>query len=252
LKMSAPKIKKNTALFSWDFNRNTLIPDREPAFQWIDYVLHENALRTNTKKNDAKKDAKKDAIKDAKDAKETKRDADSGVNNVCSCGFEVDDKSAWNESFRIATNRPFPELSALWQAPCFKERNKAMADNKTQMGENWFRRYKHANEDYLERLALGEKQSRYQLSKFNESKKPFTPRHWIKWIRDADFYLSSQLWKGLDFYGFLPTDFNLRGNYYHPWAAPLEIGRPHGYRMICDASDHSAVLGEFELTPCPK
>jgi hypothetical protein len=61
-------------------------------------------------------------------------------------------------------------------------------------------------------------------------------------VRSAPDETSSQVWKGLEFYGLAATDLHAAAE-----TRGLRVGDPHPFRMLTDVSDHHAVLARIRL-----
>lgn len=161
------------------------------------------------------------------------------IDSVMSCTFGSVDAIGLplyvdNRALAMRLPRPVPEISPFWTSRCYSWR-KQFADARTS--------YNLVNTEINKRLALGQRQRHHLLGIFRLSPvADQTMERWKQLVLKAPERLSSQLWKGVEHYGFLPNDLYVLRETKH-----LKIGQPHPFRMLADVSDHHAVLARIRL-----
>jgi hypothetical protein len=147
-----------------------------------------------------------------------------------------------NRAIAMRLARPVPELSPFWSRSCFVWRRARRGARSS---------YDPVNRVIAERLALGRAQRSalkraWRAGRPPDEKEPApgeaagSGRAWEAFVLAAPYEASSQLWKGLEFYGYRWADLNaLR--------VPLRVGDPHPFRMIEDVTDHHALLARVIL-----
>jgi hypothetical protein len=150
--------------------------------------------------------------------------------------------------------RPYPELSRFWHFGCTKARSQYAHAILAEHGRgpaSRSRRVKScvaANKQYAARLRLGHLQLEMIRRRFRAGMS--AGMSWEQFVQAQPYHLSSQVWKGAQWYGFDPSDHNLRDSAFEPEYHPRWIGQPHSYRMCKHLSDHHAVLARIRL-PTP-
>jgi len=137
---------------------------------------------------------------------------------------------------------PFPELDLFWTSACFKMR--------AVHGSN------PSNTMIHQSLMKGIEQRNKALQQASLEQKN-DPKQWIRYIQQLPFSQSSQLWKGLEWYGFLtqatptePIDFGIQqfqSEYAKQLLNEYKIGDPHPFRMLAEVSDHAGLMTRFVL-----
>lgn len=164
------------------------------------------------------------------------------IDCVMACSFGVSSKHLGmplyvdNRALSMRLTRGIPEISPFWTSRCSRWRQQ-LADKRPS--------YPLVNREIQKRLAKGLAQLRHLQSIFRlgqSSSPPPEEERWKQLVLNAPEKLSSQLWKGLEFYGFRSNDL-----YVLRETRDLKIGSPHPFRMLYDVSDHHAVLGRILL-----
>jgi hypothetical protein len=164
-----------------------------------------------------------------------------------------------NRAVKLRLDRPCPELAPFWLAPCSRWRSRALADGSAGLRAP---NYRAANSQCSQRLTQGRTQFFRLAQQFLRKARgvalatardclglltgrwPDLARSWSEFVQGAPEAQSSNLWKGLDFYGLRITDL------YASPAARIPVGAPHAFRMLSDVSDHHGVLARIRL-PSP-
>jgi hypothetical protein len=131
-----------------------------------------------------------------------------------------------NRSIAMRLPTPIPEVAPFWRLPCYRWRQ-------------YQEEYRSINREIIRRMRQGIGQYRYLANiyrKFNNR------QSWTRFVQSAPYELSSQLWKGVDFYKLRTDDLHINKHTIH-----LKIGDPHPFRMIADVTDHHAVLARIKL-----
>lgn len=151
-----------------------------------------------------------------------------------------------NRALAVRTSAPFPELSEFWTTRCSRVRRNWLTD--PFVDDERVEEYKLANNAKHQRLELGRKQFEATVEEYKrlypaESYDTglFATDEWRDLILNSPFEKTSQLWKGLDFYRILKTDFGAEK------LESIPIGQPQGFNLIQDVSDHMAVLARILL-----
>jgi hypothetical protein len=139
--------------------------------------------------------------------------------------------------------RPFPELDLYWTSVCKAVRGVHARDDPV-------------NKVMVERLVLGTVQKQRALDNATQEQKT-NPEQWRDYIQGLSFEDSSQLWKGLEFYGFQTKqdltkgeqmDFGVRQFSAAPYLLQsYKYGDPHPFSMHNAVSDHEALITRFQL-----
>lgn len=223
LRCRQPRIVRETSasigpeaggVFTWDGTHNSmaapLLPTAAPAHGWIDAVLA------------------------------------CSPDGRCPAPAYMD-----NRAVRLRLGCPCPELGPFWLSPCARWRARALAD--ADLAPARRAAYAAANRLAAGRLAQGRAQFFRLASAFLRDgswancvglltgRRPDLADGWASAVRAAPDAQSSQVWKGLEFYGLQPSDLYARA------AARIPIGAPHPFRMINDVSDHHGVLARIRL-----
>lgn len=147
---------------------------------------------------------------------------------------------------------PFPELDLYWTPMCAKVR-KGFAD--------------YINEAMAERVRLGQAQRKKARFAFESQTAAGqqTDENWERYVLGLDFAESSQLWKGLVFYGFQieakhgrderSIDYGVR-QFLNVILAKqlllgLKVGDVHPFRMFNNVSDHFGLMTRLSLAVSP-
>ena len=140
-------------------------------------------------------------------------------------------------SFQQLSFQPFPELDLFWTDICGAIR----AGSGPSLS--------YPNQLMKDRITQGMIQKQKALQSATSEQKN-DPVQWALYIQSLPFEKSSQLWKGLEFYGFLTEatlteskDFAIRQ--FQSLLTRYKIGDPHPFRMLAEVSDHAALITRF-------
>jgi len=155
-----------------------------------------------------------------------------------------------NRCLPVLSRREFPEIAPIWIPFCTAKRNyfirKSVSDDAPKDVKQHVRGYRTLNDAAKARVTLGQQQLQRLRTEFDVLPEP---KNWVSFVQKANVSESSQIWKGLRYYGLLETDFDvtqLRIKYACD-LRKVKIGTPHPFRVTRDLSDHYAVLGSFCL-----
>ena len=157
---------------------------------------------------------------------------------------------------------PFPEISPFYLSKCVRSRSYDLVKHGKDMNSKRAKSYIIANQAILQRLKIGQQQhykilQSFQLKKnriildFNmqlEEKndenllQQIIEKEWINHVRSTPYKDSSQIWKGIEFYGFQISDKHAKEVNQN-----FKIGEPHSFKMLHDMSDHYAVMSRIIL-----
>jgi hypothetical protein len=161
---------------------------------------------------------------------------------------------------------PFPEIIDLWTRPCYEKRKSWISSTTLIDTTQQEKDQKGINIGIEQRFNLGVQQLQRCLIRFNaflatKSQPPWQfytqavdpPTDaslaspiigaWVRYIRTLPFSETSQLWKGLNFFGYVASDLSES----QLKSLPRFIGEPHAYRMLYNVSDHFAVSSRILL-----
>jgi hypothetical protein len=154
--------------------------------------------------------------------------------------------------------QPFPDLSSLSSSACYASSSSSSSSSSQheQDAKANLQRGVYQLETLLARFnALLQKRGYPPFTKPELAVDPATRisvkldilRAWVLFVRTANYFDSSQLWKGFAFYGFKKSD--SLTDQQRAMLKGLYIGAPHPFRMLRHASDHFGVSARLVLPP---
>ena len=159
-------------------------------------------------------------------------------------GLKTKPKYMDNQCVPILSKVSFPELAPLWSFDCVLTRDTLI---KKQSGvldpllQKRLNAYQVINQKSRDSYKKGQDQLSYLQQSFSSQK--MNEEKWVSFLQKAPFSISSQIWKGLEFYGYQKEDKDVQRLQAHKF----KIGSPHPFRMQTEVSDHYAVLSTIVL-----
>lgn len=159
-------------------------------------------------------------------------------------GLKTKPKYMDNQCVPILSKVSFPELAPLWSFDCVLTRDKLI---KKQSGvldpllKKRLNAYQVINQKSRDSYQKGQDQLLYLQKSFASQK--LSEDKWGPFLQKAPFSISSQIWKGLEFYGYQKEDKDVQRLQAHKF----KVGSPHPFRMQTEVSDHYAVLSTIVL-----